>query len=329
MLGADYPPDGGGDVARDMAMDHRTDDGDAMPDTAPRADGSREAAPDVPTGEPVGAEPSPDGASPDVAPDVVTERPDAAAERDDNVDASVEAGDVRPDRFPTDGANACETVDLPKPIVHFSFDDCADSVSVKLKDSAIDGPADGVRGPGTRCVVGRFGHALYFDGQPGAEVRVAPRPSFKIARVTVAAWVRPSSPSDTSIIGRWFLYDQFALGFDSHESTFVFSIAVPSASQYGDPFTVRMPAENNTWVHVAGVFDGTYVRIYRNGQLASELRIMDPPRDLQDTAKPLTLGYVEKDPPTTDPRFRGDMDEVRVYPVALTPTQIARVACGP
>jgi hypothetical protein len=269
------------------------------------------------------------------SPDLATDRFDAAL--DATSDAILDAADATPDMAtpdtsaerPTD-ADTCAPVALPEPIVHFTFDDCTDDLTAKLKDSAVDGPADGTRGPNTRCVLGRSGRALYFDGQVGAEVTVPVRASFAIERVTVAAWVRPSHASDTAIIGRWFVHDQWALGFDSIEQKIMFSVAVPSpTSEWGDPFRVGMAARDDTWVHVAASFDGTFLRIYENGRLAGETRITDAPRRLQDTTKPLAMGYVPKAPPSTDPRFRGDLDDVRVYGVALTAAQIARLACGP
>lgn len=267
-----------------------------------------------------------DASRPDLSP---VERPTDGAMDLVDTRADAEGRDVVADADAIDGAGTCTPAALPTPIAHYTFDDCTDSVSAKLKDSAVAGPADGTRGSGTRCVVGRFGRALYFDGQVGAEVTVPPRLSFELAHVTVAAWIRPSRATDSTILARWFVYDQFALNFDVSNSTFVFSVAVPGAGQYGDPFSVRMAAEDETWVHVAASFDGTSVRIYRNGALASELRITDPPRALQATTKSFTMGYVEKDPSTTEPRFRGDLDEVRVYATALTPAQISRIACGP
>jgi ketosteroid isomerase-like protein len=291
--GADVAPDAGDDARRDLAS----------------AD-----APDVTT---TGTTPDATDAR-DAAPDAVSVAPDAATD----------------ERAPDGAADACVPLALPKPIVHYTFDDCSDDLTVKLKDSASDGPPDGARGAGTRCVLGRAGHALYFDGQVGAEVTIPVRPSFTITRVTVAAWVRPSHASDTMIVGRWFTRDQWGLGLDSVEQKYWFSIAVPSATaEWGDSFRVGMAAEDETWTHVAATFDGTTLRIYRNGTLAGEQAIDAPPRDLQDTTKPLAMGYVPKDPvATTEPRFRGDLDDVRVYAVALTPAQIAQVAkvtCGP
>jgi hypothetical protein len=307
LLGVDEPDggDGGADVAMDLAKE-------AAMEVAP--DVAKESAMDV-------------AAEVADAPAV-----DARADGDALADA-VSLADVPADGLDglaADVAGTCAPVTLPVPIAHYTFDDCTDSLSAKLKDSAVDGPADGIRGAGTRCVVGRFGRALYFDGQPGAEVTVPPRPSFQITRVTIAAWLRPSRATDSTILARWFVYDQFALSFDVAESAFLFSVAVPGAGPYGDPFSVRMPAQDETWVHVAASFDGTFVRLYRDGALASELRITGAPRDLQDTAKSLTMAYLEKDSSSSmEPRFRGDMDDVRVYGVALTPAQIARVACGP
>jgi hypothetical protein len=339
LLGVDDPgrADGGADVSDAAAADH--DDAPAQPQTDARDTASVDLAGAETTAMDAPAERS-DGApeSRDAAGDGATE---AAADTADALDGPVAPADAAGDgpdattdttagEGPTD-APACDPTPLPDPIVHYTFDDCTDAAT-NLKDSATTGPADGVRSSGTRCVLGRAGSgsALYFDGQVGAEVTVPVRPSFAITRVTLAGWVRPSHATDSTIIGRWFTHDQWALGFDGNEQAYVFSIAVPSLTYvWGDSFRVAMPAQDATWVHVAATFDGTTLRLYKNGHQAAEQRITDPPRNLQETTKPLTMGYVVKDPPSTEPRFRGDLDDVRIYATALTPAQVARLACGP
>ena len=49
---------------------------------------------------------------------------------------------------------------------------------------------------------------------------------------------------------------------------------------------------------------------------------------MQASQTALTLGYLMKGPDNQEPRFHGDVDELRLYDVALTPAQVGRLATG-
>ena len=73
------------------------------------------------------------------------------------------------------------------------------------------------------------------------------------------------------------------------------------------------------WYHVVGTYDGTYLRIYVDGVLRGT-RFDD--RWLADTTASLALGRNTGD--GTSNVFAGDLDEVTIYPRALTREQIWR-----
>jgi Concanavalin A-like lectin/glucanases superfamily len=295
--------------------------------TAAPADGEADRAPLPPAdaaaaGADAGrADVTPDAAGADAASDVGA---DTAVPRDLGRDLAADLGPRR-----------CVDPDLPRLIVYYSFDDCTDPPPAKLNDMAVPGPADATRGPGTRCQPGRHGHALYFDGAPGAEVVVPERVSFKTTRMTLSVWVRPWRSRAAAVIGRWYYFDAFLLEYRPREdgtgADYLFSIGLPLAgTELGETVLVGASAEEDTWTHLAGTFDGNQVRLYKNGSLFSEQKVANGPRDMQDARRSLTMGALLKGPLIAEGRFHGQLDEVRLYGVALTPKQVTHLAtCNP
>ena len=73
----------------------------------------------------------------------------------------------------------------------------------------------------------------------------------------------------------------------------------------------------NTWVHLAGTFDGTTFRFYTNGQLAAA----GPGSLGPATTHPLTIGASG----SCGWRFAGLIDEVAIYNRALTSTEVTAI----
>jgi len=72
----------------------------------------------------------------------------------------------------------------------------------------------------------------------------------------------------------------------------------------------------NTWYHVAGVFDGSTLRIYING-----VPVGSAPYTGFHTGSPYPLN-VGRDPYDTSRLFDGMIEEVRIWNVARTQAQI-------
>lgn len=73
------------------------------------------------------------------------------------------------------------------------------------------------------------------------------------------------------------------------------------------------------WYHVAAVYNGSSLKLYING---SEVASTSVSGSLNANTNPLTIG---KQPAGSIRYFKGKIDEIRVFNVALTPTQLQRM----
>jgi hypothetical protein len=82
----------------------------------------------------------------------------------------------------------------------------------------------------------------------------------------------------------------------------------------------------NQWVHIAGVYDGAFIRIYVNGvEAGNNDEILTIPSD----PNPVRIsGNVNTGDAGTSEKqfFDGYVDDVRIYDHALTPAEIAALA---
>lgn len=74
------------------------------------------------------------------------------------------------------------------------------------------------------------------------------------------------------------------------------------------------PAATGVWQHVAGVYDGANLLLYRNGALVASTRASGT---LQQSARPVVIG----NHPSWS-AFNGNIDHVYLYNRALTAAEI-------
>jgi hypothetical protein len=74
----------------------------------------------------------------------------------------------------------------------------------------------------------------------------------------------------------------------------------------------------NTWIHIAGTYDGSYLRIYINGVLNNTKALSGFIMGTQFT-QPTHIGINN---PASNETFTGKIDDVRIYNYARTPAQI-------
>jgi hypothetical protein len=161
---------------------------------------------------------------------------------------------------------------------------------------------------------GKFGGALSFNGS-NAQVVINDAASLHLTTgVTLEAWVNPSSAPAGWQDVIYKALDNYYLEAGSTNSNkpgagvLLTSSAEPLA--YG---TAQLAA--STWTHMAMTYDGTTIKMYVNGVLASST--------VQSGTITTSTNALQIGGDTTYGQyFKGLIDEVRVYNVALTQTQI-------
>ena len=158
---------------------------------------------------------------------------------------------------------------------------------------------------------GRYGAALAFNGA-NALVSVPSSSSLRLTgAMTLEAWIRP-----TTVSAQWrdVIYkgndNYFLEGTSNRSGRPAAGGSVWSGNLYG---TSALAV--NTWTHLATTYDGSTMKLYVNGTLvASGARS----GALETSGNPLQIGGDS----IFGQYFAGSIDDVRVYNIALTDTQI-------
>jgi hypothetical protein len=176
-------------------------------------------------------------------------------------------------------------------------------VLLRRDDSGVGGS-----GPAPTVSLGFNGQRAYVDlGQP-------PALDFT-GNVTVEAWIRPRTTGG--------LHNILAHGYtESPPGELYFRILsgtyqVGSWNGLGHGASAPIPSEDTgQWVHLAGVYDGTHWRLYRNGQ---EVASTPDPVGVVPVNAPWAIGARGGG---SERFFDGDIAEVRLWSVARSPEQI-------
>jgi len=142
----------------------------------------------------------------------------------------------------------------------WNFDDC-DPTSNFLLDSS-GGGANAQHALRSSCVPTIDGIGVQFRSAKDV-VQVPDEPEFTVgSRIGVAAWVNPTTVSGDQpiILKRLNNTTSFSLGI--HNGNIEMSVVLTT----GTTVISRAPIQPNVWTHVGGVFDGTFVFLFINGQ---------------------------------------------------------------
>jgi len=208
--------------------------------------------------------------------------------------------------------DAAVAVDLPAAYWHL-----ADSLVRDVADET-GAPAGTVYGAVTAQVAGALASDSDQAMTSGDGIALDTRFAFE-GRVpyTVEAWVRPTvvdgeyrnivRRENSSPRGGWLMWHHSSgVGFERFDG------AGGQAVIVGPALTVGV------WSHVAGSYDGNVLRLYIDGALVAS---MSTTLALPSAASTVTsIGY---NPAWEFDSFVGDLDEVAIYPSALSGTQLA------
>ncbi|MEV0898283.1 family 43 glycosylhydrolase [Actinoplanes sp. NPDC049802] len=136
------------------------------------------------------------------------------------------------------------------------------------------------------------------------------------ASTTVNQWIYGLGPGSDKYLftgprnGGNVLYSAITTGSWSAESKLPHNAALPGGS----------------WQHIAVTVDGANAGMYLNGtRIASATGVTVKPSDLYDATKAYS-GYVGRSLYAADPYFAGEVDDFRIYDVALSPSEILELA---
>ncbi|MCT4622142.1 MAG: T9SS type A sorting domain-containing protein [Schleiferiaceae bacterium] len=164
-------------------------------------------------------------------------------------------------------------------------------------------------------------NALHFDGQ-NDKIDVGNPSNLQIAgnSMTVEAWINASSWTAQVWQGNVVnqennsTNDGFMLRVGAN-GTLNFGIGTATTAWYEVNSNAGL-LQLNTWTHIAGTYDGSYIRIYKDGQPIDSLSVTG---GIVAGNVPLTIGARNND------RFyNGLIDEVRIWSVTRTKAEISQ-----
>lgn len=238
---------------------------------------------------------------------------------DTDNDSFVDGLEVAEGSDPTD-ANSLPGI--PEPLVYFDFEgDTLDGTS-NAKDGSIVGTVSvitgGVGAPGGSSAdgVGRFSDGgtgyLRVDGiDMAADIRDANQGSY-----TLSCWLKPTTLADG------FIFGQMVNGVHNGVRGGRLNTA-----HWGSDFLGTTTLTAGEWVHAAWVYDGLTdtAKIYRNGELDGTFT-QNPP--VGSGALVIGCRNGSNAANAGDLHFKGDLDDVAVWPMALPQAVITDLAKG-
>jgi hypothetical protein len=165
------------------------------------------------------------------------------------------------------------------------------------------------------CVPGISGLGVQIRTQKDV-IQVPDEPQFTVSnRIALAAWVFPNTVSGNQpiIIKRSNNQTAFSLGI--HNGNIEMSVVLSG----GTTVISRAPIAANTWTHVAGMYDGTFVFLFINGQQFGQVFAGSA---LRNVFAPIRIGAT-----TQSQHLDGIVDEVFVSTQDISKDTLTALSC--
>jgi hypothetical protein len=196
---------------------------------------------------------------------------------------------------------------------HFDFDTGANDSTANHNDGTFEGDAGII-------FAGYFGNAVGFDGD-GDYVEIASDSSIMPATLTVEAWIQPGKTgARQSIISKWDGWVDASYSLElTADNKFLFYLHNGTQTQ---SITGTTTVSVGTWYHVAGTYDGSKASLYVNRSCEAGPTTLVAPMTTSNV--PLRIGASAAGSPSypIHSPFKGLVDEVRIWNVALLPNQL-------
>jgi hypothetical protein len=201
------------------------------------------------------------------------------------------------------------------PLIEFDFDEGSGNAAVN--SGTLGSATDGVITGPTHTSDTPFdtGTALAFDGIDDF-VRVRTQFAYG-GQLTVEAWIKPSAVNGQRVI--WDDYGNPGVLLAIYDGRLQFGISTPQHPGQGIALYSPIVLCVDEWMHVAGVYDGTGLRTFVNGEdtgdfAATTGNVID--NHILNSA----LGSDNET--TTALNFAGLIDDFRIHPVALAGSEL-------
>ena len=193
------------------------------------------------------------------------------------------------------------------------FDDCSPTSHFLIDSSGLG--ANAQQALKADCVAGISGKGVNFRSAKDI-VQVADQPQFTVDQhVGVAAWVNPKTVSGDQPIVIKRLNNKTAFSLGIHNGNIEMSVVLST----GTTVISRAPIAANKWTHVAGMFDGTFVFLFINGQQFGQVFGAGSVRNV---FAPIRIGAT-----TQNQFFNGTIDEVFLTTQPITSDALTALSC--
>ena len=226
-------------------------------------------------------------------------------------------------------ATVCTQAQDPDLLAWWKFDDGTGTIAVDSSGNGNDGTF--VQDP--EWVAGKFGSGLLFDGQGGERVSLGGL-DIPSGAMTITCWFKADNldtpGQDPRMVSK-------AFGGGNNDHIWMFSSSRISGEKFlrlrlktnDGQQTSEIKAgtfEVGEWIHGAIWWDGTDMKIYKNGAEVGTLAKGGTSVALD----PAVQGAIGNQPIGAENRpFEGIIDDVRIYTKALTEAELAEVMAGP
>ena len=197
-------------------------------------------------------------------------------------------------------------------VAYWSMDENSGSVANDSQNN-LDGTINGAD-----WTPGKYGSALnfYYDS-----VDVGNRSKLQnFSQLTIATWIywtgATKAPTNYDfLVGKEGVYK---IDIDQNRIRFL-----TNNDWTGSILTTNAQLSNNSWYHIAAVYDGTEKRIYING--VEDLNTVATSGDIGSSIYSFTMGAQPNSAGSYEDCFRGKLDDVRIYNQALTQQEIQSI----
>ena len=193
------------------------------------------------------------------------------------------------------------------------FDDCSPTSHFLIDSSGFG--ANAQQPLKAACVAGLSNLGVQIRSAKDV-IQVPDEPQFTVStRVAVAAWVHPNTVSGNQPIVIKRLNNQTSFSLGIHNGNIEMSVVLTT----GKTIISSAPISPGVWTHVAGMYDGTFVFLFINGQQFGQIFAAGT---LRDVFAPLRFGA------TTQAQFLdGIIDEVFVSTQNISKDVLTALAC--